>query len=536
MPAPIGFVREDPNEPTATSDGEMAQEASQTLSSAVALIAGSPTIISGLSPTRTPQHITKDIQQALLNRGVALFERDGTLVEIYGGGSIRQITSDRLLSILEDHVVIDDRIDEDEETPSLGEEESKKKPGRPKKDKPRWRRSSHDDLRVILGKAQTWARPLRGMVRCPYVTEDGQLASTYGYNAQTHVFHNHERMGTDIDGKEFSLDAALGLVNKLLDCWDFPEPVDRAHAFALLMLPVVRPSILGPTPLHVVSAASAGKGKSALGEVVGALAGEAVTTTPSEWASEAQRELQEWLRAEPDVMLLDNVPRSFVSSKMTTLMSYVTGDTFNLRGRIGAGQSTVKIKAIWVLTAINLDQMLSLEIASRSVVIRTRGATIPTWSDGLYIKDYVKQNRSIFLAATLRIAQEAMKLPPIEGPTHPRAPQWSTVMKKILSVAGLDKHFLTNTPVSTDDYETSELFKQWPPTSTGEFEELSAAAIAELATQHSLPMWSARSCRADVAALGRRLSELASSKRTIGRWYLSSASRKRGRIYFPVLA
>ena len=55
----------------------------------------------------------------------------------------------------------------------------------------------HDDLRVILEKLKRG--PATSMVRCP-TTEDGQLASTYGYNAQTHVFQSR-RMGTTLTAK-----------------------------------------------------------------------------------------------------------------------------------------------------------------------------------------------------------------------------------------------------------------------------------------------------------------------------------------------
>ena len=110
--------------------------------------------------------------------------------------------------------------------------------------------AAHPDLHLPM---------LRGLARCPVLRPDGTLASTTGYDAST-------RLWVDLSGcpdlvppperpTQPDVAAALALlVDDLLFDFPFANDASRAHALAALVLPVVRPAVDGPTPLHGIEA------------------------------------------------------------------------------------------------------------------------------------------------------------------------------------------------------------------------------------------------------------------------------------------
>ena len=57
------------------------------------------------------------------------------------------------------------------------------------------------------------------------------------------------------------------LLDELLADFPFASQADRANAVAWLLLPLIRPSIDGPTPLHLIEAPIQGTGKGTFGSM-----------------------------------------------------------------------------------------------------------------------------------------------------------------------------------------------------------------------------------------------------------------------------
>jgi len=57
------------------------------------------------------------------------------------------------------------------------------------------------------------------------------------------------------------------LLDELLIDFPFADEASRANALALLLLPYVRPLIVGPTPLHLITAPTQGTGKDLLAQL-----------------------------------------------------------------------------------------------------------------------------------------------------------------------------------------------------------------------------------------------------------------------------
>jgi putative DNA primase/helicase len=160
---------------------------------------------------------------------------------------------------------------------------------------------------------------------------------------------------------------AIGWIGYLFHDFPFDTWADRTHAWALLLLPFIRPMIDGPTPLHVVEAPEPGTGKGLL--VKAAL-------TPAlgyEIAAHPEpRDHEEWrkhimavlLRGKP-VFFLDNVIDKLNAGVLSSaLTERVMEDRI-----LGASKTVaVPVRTMWVVTANN--PRLSPEMARRGVRIR----------------------------------------------------------------------------------------------------------------------------------------------------------------------
>ena len=85
------------------------------------------------------------------------------------------------------------------------------------------------------------------------------LTNTDRYFAARGVIPSPDTTPTE----ENMLNAKVLLLEKLLGGFSFEDASDRAHAIALVLQPVARPFIEGPTPLYVISGARA-SGKTSL--------------------------------------------------------------------------------------------------------------------------------------------------------------------------------------------------------------------------------------------------------------------------------
>src|SRR5690606_12460616 len=66
---------------------------------------------------------------------------------------------------------------------------------------------------------------------------------------------------------EGDVSSAVSYLRNLLIDFVFDSDASFAHAIALMLSPIVRPAINGPTPLHLVDAPTPGSGKSLLARI-----------------------------------------------------------------------------------------------------------------------------------------------------------------------------------------------------------------------------------------------------------------------------
>lgn len=212
---------------------------------------------------------------------------------------------------------------------------------------------------------------IAGVVTSPYCKTDGGIVTESGYSDDTLLYlHLGDLKPRPVPDKPTSqdLDAAHTLVvDELLGDFPFVTDTDRAHAVGAMILPMVRPMVHGPTPLHMIEAPVEGSGKGLLAQAIVLPATGAMPTVigaptrDEDW----QKVLTSVLMTAPDVILIDNVEHKLHSGAFATML---TTTEWTDRAMGTHRQITLRNRALWLATANNPD--MSREIARRTLRIR----------------------------------------------------------------------------------------------------------------------------------------------------------------------
>ena len=97
--------------------------------------------------------------------------------------------------------------------------------------------------------------PLKGAVQTPVLLADGTVQDQPGYSADTQLFHIPSVCLPPVAAEPITRDieAARTLLLEVFCDMPFADDSDRAHALALLILPLVRNLIGGDTPGHLIA-------------------------------------------------------------------------------------------------------------------------------------------------------------------------------------------------------------------------------------------------------------------------------------------
>jgi hypothetical protein len=239
---------------------------------------------------------------------------------------------------------------------------------------------------------------------------------------------------------------------------DFPfvGPSDKAHAFALFLLPYCRDLIEGPTPNHLVESPTPGTGKDLLVETClysafgpSGLATLAQATDEEEW----RRRITGCLRQPSGAVLIGNVTKPLDSG---VLAAVLTARFWSDR-ILGKNEMTnLPVRHVWTTTANNL--MVSQEIARRSIRVRLDAGVERPWLGRDFkhpnLRRWVEENRAelIWAALTLIQAWVANSKPPWNSQPLGSYEGWSAVVGGILEVNGIEG-FLGNLD---EFYETAD--------------------------------------------------------------------------------
>ena len=298
---------------------------------------------------------------------------------------------------------------------------------------------------------------LVGLTSMPIVCRDGSVMASSGFDPDSGLFCR-THLGLDLPPPTQSAraDALALLTDDVLGDFPFARDSDRAHALALLLLPVVRHLVDGPTPLHLIEAPSEGTGKTLLADVAHVLAnGRSVdpTTLPRR-EEEVRKKITALLLGGPAMVLLDNIDRAIDSG---SLAAALTRDRWADRL---LGQSTVvhlPNRAVWVATANN--PRMSRELARRCCRIRLdSGVERPWLRDGFRHSDlvaWVREGRAKLVSATLTLVRGWLSdgAPP-GGQSLGSFSAWARVMGGLLASSGVDGFLAdANEPVEVDPDE-----------------------------------------------------------------------------------
>ena len=338
-----------------------------------------------------------------------------------------------------------------------------------KKDGPFFREINGDRLRGILARVARWVKrlergsvpvfPLSEVVRdmlnlidsplprvdfiasSPILTPQWDILEKPGFHEKNNAYLNIETTIPPVPDNptEEDVRTARELIFEMICDFPFESDADRAHAVALLLLPFVRPAIMGPTPLHDMDAPSAGTGKGLLTEVLlypGTGQFTKIDTLPRN-EDELRKKITSSLIEGRPVISFDNI-KFVVDSGVLAAVLTATVWTDRMLGSTRMVQAPVT--SIWVITGNNVR--LSGEITRRTVRSRmdARVEHPEDRKDFRHpdLRAWTRENRGRLINAALVLVRRWL----IDGRPKPEMilgsyESWSYIVGGILRSAGI---------------------------------------------------------------------------------------------------
>lgn len=269
-------------------------------------------------------------------------------------------------------------------------------------------RPSREDRSIAMTGAKDCGVPvIRQTWHCPFVApndKEGRIVGTRGYDASTETYLFWD--GGPVRG-DAPFEKAKQVIDSLLDTFAWGSDSDRAHAAGFLLMPFLRPTIQGATPLHVVWSAHSGSGKSHLVKVVGRLLGQQTLTPLSTWGSEGERQLNETLLRNPQLTFFDNIPEDSLSrAEAAAWLSALTAgpeEPYSPR-MIGGSVRPVLINCIWAATPRAGRVPIGEEMKRRVIPIELRERKLAKLRKGAPL-DFITKKRETLVNFFLSLLQ-----------------------------------------------------------------------------------------------------------------------------------
>ncbi|MDP9355886.1 MAG: bifunctional DNA primase/polymerase, partial [Chloroflexota bacterium] len=224
---------------------------------------------------------------------------------------------------------------------------------------------------MLAARSFPFLPPLTGVVEVPTFAPDGSLPSGRGYHRPSRTYYE-PAPGFVVppipdDPTAAQIVAARSLILDVLTDFPFTGEAERANAIALLLLPLIRGLIAGPTPLHLIEKPTAGTGASLLADVVTRIAtGRPVgAMTEGRDEDEYRKRLLAKLRSTPPIVLIDNLRRQLDSAVVSSTLT-----ASHIEDRILGTSDNIRLPIRCVWTATGNNPSLSSEITRRTVRIR----------------------------------------------------------------------------------------------------------------------------------------------------------------------
>ncbi|SHL30906.1 hypothetical protein [Roseibium suaedae] len=175
-----------------------------------------------------------------------------------------------------------------------------------------WKRAHPDRnaAKILLSRDGEWRSPkLRGILTAPTLRPDGSVLLNPGYDQATGLYlaSNLDLSSHPQNPSRSDAEAALTLLEGLLNGFPFASPASRSVALSALISPVVRGAI-PQMPLHAVRAPTAGTGKSYLIDLASAIvSGHRAPVISAGSGEETDKRLGSALLGNPALLSIDNV-------------------------------------------------------------------------------------------------------------------------------------------------------------------------------------------------------------------------------------
>ncbi len=153
------------------------------------------------------------------------------------------------------------------------------------------------------------ARPLLGVSRVPFMSDDGNLRSEVGYDPQTRIFYDRlPNLTIPASPARSDAEHALQRLLKPFEHYTFEDPKTGPLLVFASLLPALERPFMNTAPMFVVKGAQAGTGKGQMVRAVGHLA---LGTPPPFMAwghddDEFKKRLDAMLFASPAMLVIDN--------------------------------------------------------------------------------------------------------------------------------------------------------------------------------------------------------------------------------------
>ena len=301
---------------------------------------------------------------------------------------------------------------------------------------------------------------LSRITEVPVFAPDGTLQTEPGYHPASRTYYQ-PAPGIEIPAlpnkiTDEHIEEAMYVFDDITCDFPFKEPADRAHAFALWLLPFIRDLIPGPTPLHLIEGPSPGSGKGLLMDVlvmpsVGPHIG---TVTQAKDEDEWRKLLTAVLSKAQPVVMIDNVAKSLDSGTLSSALTQLVWE-----GRIlGRTEMVdVPIRCVWAATANN--PTMSTEIARRAIRIRIDPQVDRPWLREEFrhpnLRAYAMEQRTRLIWAALVICRGWIDagMTPYSGRPLGSFEQWSRIIGGVCESADVEG-FLGNL---TEFYEIADI-------------------------------------------------------------------------------
>lgn len=285
---------------------------------------------------------------------------------------------------------------------------------------------------------------LRGVAQLPYVTPDGGLVDTPGFDPRSGYVLAAGPELERVKVPELSQLAAAKALAFLYDVTCDMPFVDETHRYgwvAYVLTLVGRAAIDGCTPLFVFDASAPGSGKSAIASVGSIISHGTEFISDSGVmanAEEMRKAISSSIAGGDPLMLLDNFTQVLRSPP---LEAAITSREWSDRALSTNEMIKAKVQTVFCVTANNIK--LGNDITRRSVVSRIVPTARPTAHRSFKhgeIKSYARRNRLALYAAALTIlAAHGAANKPHEAEPRAGFEEWAaTVASAIVWAGGKD--------------------------------------------------------------------------------------------------